>query len=134
MRQRPIIQTITGKGITQQHFGNEVNVNTIMKRSRGRAVGDPELQARSFFGDFSASVDYQTAMDIVRRSTEAFMTLPAQTRKRFGNSPQQLIEFMEDDRNLDEAIKLGLAKAKDVPIKKDEPVKPAASAPTSATT
>jgi phage internal scaffolding protein len=39
---------------------------------------------------------------------DEFMRLPADLRARFENDPAQLIEFLENLENKDEAIKLGL--------------------------
>jgi phage internal scaffolding protein len=36
------------------------------------------------------------------------MALPAQIRSRFDNDPAKLIDFLENEQNHDEAIKLGL--------------------------
>ncbi len=47
---------------------------------------------------------------------ENFMRLPANIRKRFDNDPAQLIEFINDPNNLDEAINIGLAKEPEKPL------------------
>ena len=57
------------------------------------------------------------------------MQLPAKARARFQNDPQQFMEFMNDEENIAEAIKLGLATKREEPeerileIKPPEPVK-----------
>jgi len=44
------------------------------------------------------------------------MRLPADLRARFDNDPAQLIQFLENSDNKDEAIKLGLVnKPEDLP-------------------
>ena len=93
---------------TQQQFKDEVDINTIVERFgvTGEApptVNFPEEQ------DFTEVHDFQSAMNVLRASEEAFMQLPAKARARFQNSPQQFMEFIHDADNQEEAIKLGLA-------------------------
>ena len=44
---------------------------------------------------------------------ESFEKLDVNVRKRFENNPQKLLDFLKDDDNRDEAIKLGLVERKD---------------------
>jgi hypothetical protein len=55
-------------------------------------------------------------MNLIRQAQEEFMRVPGEIRARFNNDPQQFMEFLEDDRNVDEAVKLGLAVRKAVPV------------------
>lgn len=68
------------------------------------AVGGREPQ----FGDFTSVHDFHTAQNILAESTQLFEQLPAQLRKRFENDPGQMLEFLGDENNREEAIKLGL--------------------------
>ena len=52
----------------------------------------------------------------VAKATQAFMALPVAIRTRFGNDVVNLLEFIDDPRNIDEARKLGLLK----PASKEE--------------
>ena len=40
------------------------------------------------------------------------MALPSDVRSRFGNNPAELLDFLNDNSNYDEAIRLGLIHAK----------------------
>nr|WAE43463.1 MAG: internal scaffolding protein [Microviridae sp.] len=111
---------------TQQHFANEVNIHEIIKRSErtgmlpGIAGGAITMsQTKPIFGDFSIITDYQSALEQMAVSEEAFMSLPPETRIRFNNNPANLLDFVADVNNKDEAIKLGLI---DSPVKAPEPV------------
>ena len=53
-------------------------------------------------------VDLQSAMNIVREATDTFLSLPSELRARFGNSPEAYVAFIQDEKNKDEAVKLGL--------------------------
>lgn len=92
---------------TQQHFAEEVDINTIVKRF-GLTGQLPDVVRVPRYGDFTGITDYHSAMNAVRQAEEGFMELPAELRARFQNDPQLLMEFMEDDANLEEARKLGL--------------------------
>ena len=56
---------------------------------------------------------------MVNQARDLFMSLDAEVRKRFGNDPAQLLDFLADNKNYDEAKKLGLVDVK-APPKVDE--------------
>lgn len=61
------------------------------------------------FGDFSDTPeDLAEAYARVEAAEERFMSLPSDVRARFGNDPFRLLEFLQDEGNRDEAVKLGL--------------------------
>jgi phage internal scaffolding protein len=62
-------------------------------------------------GDFVDVPDFQTALNLVISAQDEFMKVPADVRARFNNDPGELMAFLEDDKNRDEAIKLGLVNA-----------------------
>lgn len=95
------------KGFAQQHFAEEVDINTIVKRF-GLTGELPESFRAPVSGDFTDVVDYKTAMDAVRAADSAFMELPGELRAHFDNDPQKLVAFVSDAKNRDKAIELGL--------------------------
>lgn len=104
---------------TQQHFAEEVDINTIVKRF-GLTGELPSGVPHVLQGDFTNVVDFQSAMDIVVRAREAFMEQPASVRARFDNDPQKFLAFTSDRENLDEAIKLGLVRSESVQARATE--------------
>lgn len=108
--------------LTQQQFLEETDINTIVRRF-GLTGELPTDFREPQYGDYTGIFDYQTAMNAVRQADETFMEMPANIRARFHNNPQELLEFLDDDDNRQEAIKLGLVK------KADEPSKEAPQAP-----
>ena len=97
--------------LTQQHFKDECDINQIMNRYRETGfLVDPLARPteKLQFGDFSTPFDYMEAMNTVVRANEAFAGLPANLRKRFNNDPAELLAFVSDESNVDEAVKLGL--------------------------
>jgi len=99
--------------LAQQHFKDECDINNILRQFNitGQLPTSP-LSPR--YGDFTGVVDYQTALNAVIAAEDGFMTLPAETRARFGNDPEQLIQFLADEGNRAEAEKLGLVDPKPV--------------------
>lgn len=96
--------------MTKQSFAEEADINTIVRKFGLTGELPPNGVRMPDYGDFTDAVnDYQTALNAVIAADEAFMQLPAETRFRFGNDPQRLMEFLAKKENLDEARKLGLA-------------------------
>lgn len=96
-----------------QSARDEADINTIVRRF-GLTGELPSQVAMPRSGDFTDIPDFHTAMNMIRSTQEAFMSIPADIRARFSNDPQQLMEFLENDANRDEARKLGFLN--DVPV------------------
>lgn len=96
--------------LTQQQFAEDADINVMMQRF-GVTGQMPSSIRMPTFGDFTGVGDYRAAMDLVVRAQSEFMTLPPDMRARFGNDPHQLIAFLEDPKNVDEARQLGLVNA-----------------------
>jgi phage internal scaffolding protein len=93
--------------LTQQHFKDECDINNILRQFN--ITGQlPENKLSPRYGDFTGISDYHTALNQVIAAEDEFMRLPADLRARFANDPAQLIEFLNNSENKDEAIKLGL--------------------------
>lgn len=96
--------------LTQQNFKDETDINVLLERFKVTGVMPAAVRLPSY-GDFTGVNDFRTAMDAVRNAMDGFMALPANLRARFENDPQRLLEFLSDENNRDEAVKLGLLKA-----------------------
>lgn len=105
----------TGPGVTKQSFADEVNINKIIARFDKNGMVTHINKSPGFFGDVSELVDYQESLNIVMKAEELFSGMSAEIRARFGNDPGQMIEFLEDPKNLEEAKKLGMVLEKPVP-------------------
>jgi len=92
---------------TIQSAKDDCDINVIIRRfsSTGQI---PPVSAGAFYGDFTQVEDFHHACNMVLEARDQFMRLPAETRLRFGNDPGRMIEFLQDDKNLDEARALGL--------------------------
>lgn len=85
----------------------ESDINTIVRRF-GLTGELPTDVAVPRFADFEEVFDFQSAMNLCIEAERSFMRMPADVRRRFGNDPQEFVAFVSDDRNRDEAKKLGL--------------------------
>lgn len=97
--------------LTQQHFKDDADINTIMRRyEKTGLLVDPTVNPtrKPFFGDYADSTSFHEAQTLIARNLELFDELPAEIRRRFSDSPEKLIEFVEDPNNFEEGVSLGL--------------------------
>lgn len=104
--------------LTQQQFAYETDLNNIVDKNM--QFKDPAFLTKlqlmhstkgkvdPIYGDFSDVPDYKAAKDALINSKKQFDTLPAAIRKRFDNNPLKLLEFVNDEANYDEGVKLGI--------------------------
>jgi phage internal scaffolding protein len=113
------------KTMTEQHHKNACDVNNILKKYK--KTGNPELisKAQGFYADVSSGVDYHEALNKLHEIDVIFDTLNSDVRKRFKNDPAELLSFLGDDSNHEEAYELGLVETAPEPKK----APPAASIP-----
>jgi phage internal scaffolding protein len=93
--------------LAQQNFKDETDINYIV-RQFGLTGELPGQTISPQYGDFTGVLDYHSAVNAVLAAQDEFMDLPAQMRARFDNDPAKLIDFLGNEENRDEAIKLGL--------------------------
>lgn len=75
----------------------------------------PSPKTRGQFADLvGLPTDLLQAHSIILDSQKAFESLDADVRFKFRNDPIELIRFLQDSSNKDEAIKLGLIPAPEV--------------------
>lgn len=108
------VQTINDEPTrTQQQFAEECDINYIMQKYEKTGQFTTHFKTGGKYADFSNIQDYQDMLHTVQYAQDAFMTLPADTRSRFRNDPQQLLNFLHDTNNYDEGVKLGLLQPRD---------------------
>lgn len=109
VRKRVTFQTV-GPSMTKQAHKDECDLNRIMARAKkGQAVAF-RTRYDGQVGDFlDIPADFHGAMNAVARAQEAFMELPSDVRKRFGNDPEAFFTFANDPANIGEMRKMGLA-------------------------
>lgn len=130
----PKVQTFnSAPSLAQQQFKEEADINNIIAsyNTTGLLTNPLVASARQpMFGDFSnLPQDYMQVQNQLLQAQADFMDLPAKIRQRFNNSPAELISFLQNPNNFDEAVELGLmektSKSEPTPEPKPEPPAPA---------
>jgi len=93
--------------MTQQHFKEECDINTIVERF-GIGYEMPEGVRAPTYEDFTGVRDFQSAMNAGLAARDSFMALPGAVRARFENDPQRFVAFCSSDENWDEVANMGL--------------------------
>lgn len=98
----------TGESATKQSFKDEADINQITARYLKTGVlGNPNATRQAQFGDYT-SMDFMEMRNLIADVDQLFNSLPSRIRKRFNNDTYQLIRWIENPDNNEEAIKLGL--------------------------
>lgn len=110
---------------TQPQFASQTNIHSILKRSGlgedmsflARPIEFSEEQILEH--DYHAMMEKKYAMDLAFREN-----LNPYDRESFGNSPQKFYEYLQDPKNMREAIQRGFLTERPA-----EPAAPAATPP-----
>lgn len=104
---RPVLvcRPETGRTVQEETEGTDINV--LMRKFRRTGL-IPQTQKKPMYGDFSNVLDYTDARQLMNTAQDMFKALPAEIRDRFENKPENLLAFMEDEENYEEAMDLGL--------------------------
>lgn len=97
-----------GDSLTQQQFQVECDINNIMAKYRKTGNISHLSRTSPIDGDFTSVEDYQSSLQKVKDAQDAFSQLPALVRDRFANDPSQLMAYLKNPDNLQEAASLGL--------------------------
>ena len=98
------------ESLTVQDEDGSTDLNILLKRM---GVNDGSVLPATlgitdpaYYGDFTDAPDLKTALDRIHEAEERFMMLPPQLRERFHNNALEMLQWVQDPRNIDEAIKL----------------------------
>lgn len=94
------------KILTVQAPASELNINSIVARILKGGTA-PVYGGKPFYGDVSEFDGLQDAYIKIQEAEDLFMQFPAEVREKFDNDPVKFVEFFEDPKNREEAIKLG---------------------------
>ena len=94
-------------GITEQHHSDECNVNTILATYMKTGV-IPPIDPNAQYGDLS-EFDYQSMQNQIANANSLFEQLPDNVKHKFGNEPYRFLNFVQDEKNYDELVEMGLA-------------------------
>lgn len=98
---------------TQQHFARECNINVIMAKARKTGMAPVNSGMPQYLDCTVAALgNYHEAQNKIVAAQQSFAQLPAALRAKFGNNPDNLIEFLANEDNREMAEKLGLINPK----------------------
>lgn len=95
--------------LTRQSAKDECDVNQILARYQKTGVLTHLNPATPMYADLSEMPNsYQDALEFIRKAQEDFQNMSSTLRAKFQNDPQQLINFIANPSNYEEAAQLGL--------------------------
>lgn len=126
MSTRKYAITFPKEGRTKQSEAASCDINRLVKQYETTGQMNHVNSLPPKFGDFSEVGTFHEGMLLMKEAERAFMGQPAELRKRFHNDPGELIDFLGDEENLEEARDLGLvepepAEAEPVLVRTIEP-------------
>lgn len=99
-----------GPTLTEQKHKQDCDINNILRRysATGELIHtNPNMPS---FDDFTNVPEFREMLDFVNYAHEQFAELPSDIRERFNNNPVRLVDFVNNEKNRDEAIRIGLIK------------------------
>lgn len=98
------------EGRTKGSFKDECNINYIMNKylKTGQL---PNVRENLLYGEASG-LDLFEAQQLVAKANSMFEELPSNVRNKFENDQSKFLDFINDDKNLEEMIELGIAERK----------------------
>ena len=113
-----------GESLTVQSDKHGADINQIVGKFVKTGIMPNVKVGQPMFGDFVNVMNYQDALICVAHVEQQFDALPAHVRDRFKNSPSELIDFLSDADNRQEAVELGFAvEATDLPLEQPKAVR-----------
>ncbi len=106
---------VVGKTRTKLSMQAECDINNIMAKYQKSGAISHVNQHEADYG-FASGDDFSESMRVITIAQDMFDHLPSSIRTRFGNSPAQFLDFVQDADNEAEAIELGLVLAPVAPV------------------
>lgn len=107
-KRRRVVTVINEPSLTDTQFKKDCDPNYIMEKFRRTGTVTHLNHKEGSFADVAQIPDLLDTLLTVEKANESFQQLSAKVRNRFGNNIHQMIEFMNDPNNREEAIELGI--------------------------
>lgn len=120
---------VAGDSMAQEHIKEYSDINILVQRFTRAGITPSAAQQGQFLDLTSPFVsDLMSAENMLLKAHQGFMGLPAETRLKFGNNAVNMASWLSDEKNHDEARKMGLLPALKEPAISPDP-KPSEPAP-----
>lgn len=93
---------------TDQQFAKDCDINEIVRKFKKTGQLTHLSKKQGVYADVSQVPDLLTAYEQITIAENAFADLPSDVRLKFSNNPQEMINFLTNPQNHDEAVQLGL--------------------------
>lgn len=104
----PLIICDPEESQTEQSHKDECDINNIVYRFQKGEVLEHRNEHRGEYG-YATAETFNEAMNVVTKGMSMFEDLPSHIREKFKNDPAQFLEYVQNDKNAKEMVKLGLA-------------------------
>jgi len=95
------------KDRTQQTHRKQCDINTIVSRAFKTGFL-PITSQKPMYGDFTGAKDFTDSRNAIQAAEREFLKLKPEIRARFKNDVSKMLGFLEDEKNYEEGVKLGL--------------------------
>jgi len=104
----------------QTHFQASCDINNIAKSQQATGSPDQVRNLQERYGDFTEIFNVAENLNRAAKAQQTFEQLPAEVRKKAGNSIEGFFEFIQEPENKTFCQKWGIFE-KDSPPKQQEP-------------
>lgn len=106
--------------MAKQQFRDQQDINLVMRKYNKKAQ-DEYLASANFQGVYAdlTGLDFEGQMNRLAKAQSAFDGLSSDLRTRFNNNPALMLKFLDDPKNVEEGIKLGLLQKREAPKPSD---------------
>lgn len=102
--EKPTISCPPGR--TKQSFREKVNINSIVAKHRRTGMIEHLNSKKPFYGDVTNISSYKESLETVIIAQDLFNKMSPDIRQRFKNDPNEMITFLNDPKNHEEALEL----------------------------
>ncbi len=127
------VTTSTGESSAKQQFAAECDINNIMAKYQTQGVLEHIAKNEGNYG-FATSLDFRQGLEVVEEANDMFAELPSSTRKKFNNSPEEFLDWVQDPANAETLDEMGNIDPPETPETPVIPAPPAEPAPVIAET
>ena len=94
IERRRVSHRKSGKSRVKESQRDQADINMMMRKYIAHGTPVPVVGQEPAYGDFSAGVDFHTALNKVQQAEADFAALPAVIRKHVDNDPGKFLDLV----------------------------------------